>query len=212
MIRRLRLDPDYAEAHRWLAFNLWSAWTHCGEPMDLNRGLAVAHAERAVALDPNDAGNHWVLGHLLAFERRWPESEAAFATALELDPNNADAWAARSDITVPAGQPSAGIEHVQKALRLDPHPPAWYYWELGLAQYAVANTTLLSRPCARRRPTVPVPGAFLRQAWPSSGGWMRHAGRRCFTWRAIRTSRSVIGPRPSLSATRRRAPISWRVS
>ena len=35
--------------------------------------LAVAAAEKAVTLDPNDAGNHWVLGHVLAYERRWPE-------------------------------------------------------------------------------------------------------------------------------------------
>ena len=135
----IALDPGFAEAHRWLAFNRWSAWSHCGEPMDSNRDLAVEHAETAVKLDPNDSGNHWVLGYLLAYERRWPEADAAFATALQLDPNNADAWAARSDITVMAGQPTAGIEHIQKALRLDPHPPAWYYWELGLAQYAVGQ-------------------------------------------------------------------------
>jgi tetratricopeptide (TPR) repeat protein len=39
-------------------------------------------------------------------------------------------------VTAFAGEPAAAIEHVQKALRFDPHPAAWYYWELGLAQYA----------------------------------------------------------------------------
>ena len=43
----------------------------------------MAAAEKAVALDPNDAGNHWILGHVLAYERRWAESDAEFATALE---------------------------------------------------------------------------------------------------------------------------------
>src|SRR5437868_4881581 len=54
----------------------------------------------------------------------------------ELDPNHTDAWATRAKITACAGQPAATIEQVQRALRLDPHPAAWHYWELGLAQYA----------------------------------------------------------------------------
>ena len=93
-------------------------------------------AEKAVALDPNDAGNRWVLGYLVAYERRWTESDAEFAAALDLDPNHADAWAIIADISVFRGQPTAAIEQVQKALRLNPHPAAWYYWMLGHAQYA----------------------------------------------------------------------------
>src|SRR5437868_10152128 len=32
--------------------------------MEPNRRMSVQLAERAVALDANDAGNHWVLGHV----------------------------------------------------------------------------------------------------------------------------------------------------
>jgi TolB-like protein/Tfp pilus assembly protein PilF len=136
MQRAIALDPGYAEAHRWLAINLWAAWAHWGEPMEPNRSMAVTMAERAVALDPNDAGCRWVFGHVLAYERRWAEADAALAAALELDPSHADAWAVLSDISVWKGQPAAALEHAQRALRLNPHPPAWYYWNLGLAQYA----------------------------------------------------------------------------
>jgi tetratricopeptide (TPR) repeat protein len=93
-------------------------------------------AERAVLLDPNDAGNRWVLGRLLAYERRWAESDAEFMAALELDPNHADAWVMRAEISAMGGQPAVGIEQAQRALRLNPHPPGWYYCQLGLAQYA----------------------------------------------------------------------------
>ena len=89
----IALDPGYAEAHRWQAFNLWVGWAHGAIPMNPNRRTSVEFAEKAVALDPNDAGNHWVLGHVLAYERRWPEAEAELATALELDPSHANAWA-----------------------------------------------------------------------------------------------------------------------
>jgi TolB-like protein len=130
------LDPNYAEAHRWLALNHWIGWTHWGEPMDPNRRMALAAAEKAVTLDQNDAGNRWVLGMILAYDGQWPESDAEFAKALELDPNNADALAELSDLTALAGRPGEALEQIGKALRLNPHPPIWYYTLLGQALYA----------------------------------------------------------------------------
>jgi len=135
--RAIGLDPGYAEAHRWLAVNLWEAWTNWDEPMKPNRDMSVELAEKAVALDPNDAGNHWVFGHVLGYERRWPESDAEFAAAFRLNPNIADAWAMQSDLIVMSGRLADAVEHVQRALRLNPHPPHWYYWMLGHAQYAL---------------------------------------------------------------------------
>lgn len=134
--RAIALDPGYAEAHRWLAFYLWEAWLVWGEPMEKHRKVAVETAERAVALDPNDAGNRSVLGYLLAYERRDAESEVELAAALELDHSHAEAWAMRSDIAVLKGRPADGIERIEMALRLDPQPAGRYYWLLGNAQYA----------------------------------------------------------------------------
>jgi TolB-like protein/class 3 adenylate cyclase len=135
--RAIGLDPEYAEAHRWLALNLWLGWEFWDEPIDPSRARALAEAQRAVALDPNDAGNHWVLGIILGHERRWADSDAEFDVTLRLDPNYADAWAMRSDLITLNGRPADGVEHVRKALRLNPHPPGWYYWMLGQAQYAL---------------------------------------------------------------------------
>jgi len=132
----IALDPGYAEAHRWLAFYFWEAWTTWAEPLEPNRTNAVAAAEAAVALDPNDSGNRYVLGHLRAYQARWAESEAEFAAALKLDANYADAWAFLSDVSVLRGRPQDALEQIQKALRLNPHPPGRYYWLLGAAQYA----------------------------------------------------------------------------
>jgi TolB-like protein/class 3 adenylate cyclase len=135
--RAIELDPGYAEAHYWLAMNMWMGWVHWGEPMEPNRRMAVAMAEKAVSLDPSDASGHWVLGNVLAYERHWAESDREFSVALELDPNNADAWAQLSDITVLSGRPAEGVEQIRKALRLSPHPANWYYVLLGQALYAL---------------------------------------------------------------------------
>jgi tetratricopeptide (TPR) repeat protein len=137
--RAIALDPEYAEAHRWLALNLWLGWEFWDEPMDPSRAKAVAEAQQAVALDANDAGNRWVLSIILGHERRWVESDAEFEATLKLDPNYADAWAMRSDLITLNGRPADAIEHVRKALRLNPHPPGWYYWMLGQAQYALRD-------------------------------------------------------------------------
>jgi len=137
--RAIALDPEYAEAHRWLALNLWLGWEFWDRPMDANRALALAEAQRAVALDPNDAGNRWVLGIILGHECRWTESEAEFEATFKLDPNHADAWAIRADLAALGGRPKDAIQHVNKALRLNPHPPGWYYWMLGQAQYVLRD-------------------------------------------------------------------------
>lgn len=137
--RAVSLDPEYAEAYRWLAMNHWMGWVHWGEPIEPTRGVALELARKAVAIDPNDAGCHWVLANLLAYERSFAEAEAEFARAIELDPNEADTWATLSDIAVLAGRVEEGLEHIRKAFRLNPFPASWYYLTLGQAQYAAGE-------------------------------------------------------------------------
>ncbi|WP_454849957.1 winged helix-turn-helix domain-containing tetratricopeptide repeat protein [Rhizobium binxianense] len=139
LTRAVSLDPDYAEAYRWLAMNHWMGWIHSGGPTEATRGTALELARRAVAIDPNDAGCRWVLAYLLAYDRRFAEADAEFARAIEFDPNEADAWAALSDIAVLAGRVEEGLDHSRKAFRLNPFPASWYYLTLGQAQYAAGD-------------------------------------------------------------------------
>ena len=139
LTRAVSLDPEYAEAYRWLAMNHWMGSVHSGGPTEPARKIALDFARKAVAIDPNDAGCRWVLAYLLAYERNFAEADAAFAMAIELDPNEADTWAALSDIAVLAGRVEEGLDHIRKAFRLNPYPASWYYLTLGQAQYAVGD-------------------------------------------------------------------------
>lgn len=139
LTRAISLDPDYAEPYRWLAMNHWMGWVHWGGPTEANRSTALELARKAVALDPDAAGCRWVLAYLLAYERNFAGADAEFARAVELDPNEADIWAALSDITVLAGRIEDGLEHIRKAFRLNPFPESWYYLTLGQAQYAAGD-------------------------------------------------------------------------
>jgi TolB-like protein len=139
LTRAIALDPDYAEPYRWLAVNHWMGLVHSGGPSEASRGIALELARKAVAIDPNDAGCRWVLAYLLAYGRSFAEADREFAHAIELDPNEADAWAALSDIAVLAGRVEEGLEHIRKAFRLNPFPTSWYYLTLGQAQYAAGD-------------------------------------------------------------------------
>ncbi|WP_395446362.1 winged helix-turn-helix domain-containing tetratricopeptide repeat protein (plasmid) [Aminobacter sp. UC22_36] len=139
LTRAVLLDPDYAEPYRWLAMNHWMGWVHWGGPTEADRGVALELARKAVAIDPNDAGCRWILAYLLAYERCFAEADAEFARAIELDPNEADTWAALSDIAVLAGRVDEGLENIRKAFRLNPFPASWYYLTLGQAQYAAGD-------------------------------------------------------------------------
>ncbi|ACP25361.1 adenylate cyclase [Sinorhizobium fredii NGR234] len=139
LTRAVALEPEYAEAYRWLAINHWMGWVHSGGPTESSRTVALELARKAVAIDPNDAGCRWVLAYLLAYERSFAAADAEFAKAIEIDPNEADAWAALSDIAVLAGHVEEGLEHIRKAFRLNPFPASWYYLTLGQAQYAAGE-------------------------------------------------------------------------
>ncbi|MGE3305039.1 MAG: winged helix-turn-helix domain-containing tetratricopeptide repeat protein [Rhizobiaceae bacterium] len=136
LTRAISLDPEYAEAHRWLAMNRWHGWLLWGEPIEPARNSALELARKAVALDPNDAGCHWVLANLLTYERCFAEADHEFAKAIELDPNDADIWATLSDSAVLAGRIKEGLDYIQKAFRLNPFPGSLYYLTLAVAQYA----------------------------------------------------------------------------
>ncbi|OWZ91110.1 adenylate/guanylate cyclase domain-containing protein [Sinorhizobium sp. LM21] len=133
------IDAEYGEAFRCLAFVYWQLWAQGIEPTQENRSRAFELAHKAVALDEGDAASHWFVGYLWAYEKRWSESDQAFATTFTLEPNNADALAIRSELVAFAGRGSEAVELAQRALRLNPHPPGWYYWQLGFAHYAACQ-------------------------------------------------------------------------
>jgi tetratricopeptide (TPR) repeat protein len=115
------------------------AWAYWLDPMDNHAVRALAAAQRAVSLDPNDAHAHAILGDVLIYDRNSEEGATELAKALQINPNHADAWTFLGQLKAFEGRPIEGIHDVRNALRLNPHPPGWYYWILGLAEYAAGR-------------------------------------------------------------------------
>lgn len=134
--RAVALDPHYAEAHWQLALVQFCAWAIWGADQEPHRRNALLSAERAVEIDPNDSSAHWVLGYVLLHERRWDDGASSLQQSIRMNPNDADAQAILSEFMIMTGKPEASMEHALTALRLNPLPPGWYYWMLGIAQIA----------------------------------------------------------------------------
>jgi TolB-like protein/class 3 adenylate cyclase len=137
--RAVEIDPGFAEAHAWLAMSHHFAWAYWGEATERHPVLALAAAQRAVSLDPEDAVAHAILADVLIFAGRPEEGAAELAAALRINPNHADAWTFLGQLRAFEGSAVEGIDYLRKALRLNPYPPGWYYWLLGLAQYAAGR-------------------------------------------------------------------------
>ena len=140
--RAISLDPNYAEAHAWLAYSYLDGVLHSNELIEGKVEKARGHAATALALDPKDSIAGPIIAILSLYWGRLEDAEKHFQAAILTDPNNADAWLFLSDAMSYVDRATDGLEFATRALRLNPHPPSWYYWVLGQAQYAVRNYEL----------------------------------------------------------------------
>ncbi|WP_119275152.1 adenylate/guanylate cyclase domain-containing protein [Taklimakanibacter deserti] len=131
--RVIELDPDFSDAHAWLAMNLIFQFIDSGKG-EMEKILSAA--KRAVSLDPENALGHFALGYAIAYSGDLREGRVEFELALRFNPNHADAWLYLADLEVLDGRPEAAVSTVERALRLNPYPHATYYWLWGFALYA----------------------------------------------------------------------------
>ena len=120
--RAVQTDPDYAQAHAWLA---WWYSLVAGEgsapPQVEQRRLALDHAQRAVQLDPRDAWSLSVAGHLLTlFKKQHEQAIDLFDQALSINPNSAAAWARSATTLAYLGRSQESLERASRAIRLSP--------------------------------------------------------------------------------------------
>ena len=130
----LRLDPDYAAAHAWLAY--WSimavgqGWVL--EPKDLT-ALAGVSASRAVELDSLDARAWAIAGHVKGYLlHNVPDALEYHARAIELNPNLSIAWALSSVSKVYNGEHTTAVRHAAISRSLSPRDPHIFLTENAL--------------------------------------------------------------------------------
>lgn len=123
--KAIDLDPAFADAHVQLAQTYVEQIWYNGYPRDRQIPLAEPLLERAMALDPGASQAHVVLSQIRRQQDRIDESEAQLWRAIELNPNNADAWYHLSVIKLWAlGDHTEALAYSRRALELDPNSSA----------------------------------------------------------------------------------------
>jgi adenylate cyclase len=140
--RAVELDPNLSQAYQGLAYSYLDEIRVFGtRSWAETRIIAEPLARRAVALDPNDASAHAVLGWVL---ETVGDHEAALdraKRALELNANCADAYRLKGLSLVFSGRHHDGCQTLLTHLRLNPRDPAnWRAFRaIAMARYLLGD-------------------------------------------------------------------------
>jgi adenylate cyclase len=134
--RAIELDPNYMQPYalmaRILGVQAQSGWV---DDPDDTRDLAIEMGRKAVALSPDDYYSHWELGGAYMFKGDFDRAFSEYERALTLNPNDADLLAEMVELLVKTGKAEDAVVQIKSAMRINPHYPDWYLWNLGWSQY-----------------------------------------------------------------------------
>jgi len=165
-------DPDYARAYAGLAdaYNLLSQYTDTPPAEAYPQGRAAA--ERAIALDPTDAGAHAALAfNSFYWQHDFKGALAQFQKAVTLDPANARAHHWYALAAMHNRRFDLAEREIREAQRLDPRAPA-ILANKGLILFhagKVDEALAILDPLAEAEPQLMSPHAYLATIYLSTG-------------------------------------------
>lgn len=119
--RALELDPGYAVAWAELARAHAIRAGNAFAPVDESVANARRAAEKALALDPNLAAGHAMLGWIKAsYDFEWQAADVEFRRALELEPSSAGILANAGNLARGLGRVEESIELFRRGVARDP--------------------------------------------------------------------------------------------
>ncbi len=120
----LELSPDFAPACAASAYVLcFDIINGYKEQLDSVIDEAYRTARKAIALDDKDAMAHVVLGRINLLRCQHEDSIAELKSAVELNPNFAEAYHGLGFALTYSGQPEEAISQFEMAIRLSPYDP-----------------------------------------------------------------------------------------
>lgn len=142
------LDPDYSRAYAALAATYWQIQKRFWHT---KIGLARAHDARFKSEEFLEkahrnptALSHQVATAILSQQGHHSQAIEEGEKAVRIDPNDADSYVALAGAFSLAGEPDKALNLIKKAMRLNPHFPSFYLYELGLAQFGSEDFTRTS--------------------------------------------------------------------
>ena len=139
MARRLAeeamaLCPEAPTPYNLLAWvNLNDYWLGSSKAPQESLDKAIELMQKAVTMDDNNAEFHGSLSRFYAINREYDKAVAEGERAMTLNPGGALVLAYYGGSLMAAGRPEEAIPLFQKAIRLNPLGPAYYFQQLGEA-------------------------------------------------------------------------------
>ena len=135
------LDPSYGRAYAALAATYWEASTRYWDAaLGFHRHQeAQFQAEQFLAKamrDPTPLA-HQVASAMLLHAQKHDEAIAEAKRAIAGDPNDADGYVSLANALSFTGKATEALELVERAIRLNPHFPPYYLYQLGLARFGM---------------------------------------------------------------------------
>ncbi|MGB5544003.1 MAG: adenylate/guanylate cyclase domain-containing protein [Gammaproteobacteria bacterium] len=128
------LQPDASIAYSLICFShmydVIYQWTSTPEK---SLEMAREAAEKAVALDKEDAMALTAMGFAASFLKQHDRAISVLERAIELNPSSAIAYWALGAALAPGGRPDEAIPMVEKAIRLSPQDPLMHEFLFALA-------------------------------------------------------------------------------
>ena len=170
-----RIDPDYGRAHALLGWchgmNVSYLWTSDSE---LEQQVSLRCIQRASASISDDPTALTACGATLHHLGEQAEAAAVLHRALQLDPNNAWAWARLGWVGVFQSEPAAAMERFARAMALSPLDPFMFSMRMGFGSaLALAGrleeAVAIGREVVAQHPQVTWAYRFLA-AWAGMAG------------------------------------------
>jgi TolB-like protein len=138
--RVIELDPEFGGGHAGVAMMLMLRLMNGNSPAPpADIATAAQHAERAAMSDPMFAWGQMALGIVRWRQGRSEEGMAALRRAVDIQPSDPDAHAFLGLYLSFEGALDEAIEHIEKAIRLDPNYLGPYLNLLGFTYMAAGR-------------------------------------------------------------------------
>jgi len=130
----IALDPKFARAYAGLSFTYTLDFMFGVDPKESLR-KAYECAQKAIALDEGQLLAHGALEFVYGWKRQHEMAVAAGERAVQVAPGCADAYFYLGRALNFACRDEEAVSQLEKAIRMNPFPPAFYYMHIGIAHF-----------------------------------------------------------------------------
>jgi adenylate cyclase len=123
--RAAAIDPNFAQAHAWLAIGLLATYWFSADAANLNE--AAQCARRALTLDSGDPTVHHANAMVLLWLRQHDRAGMHFDRAISLNPSDIQIRADRANWLRYCGRPEQALAAIDDAFGRSPFPPHWFW-------------------------------------------------------------------------------------